>query len=277
MSTNRRHSKMLVITSLSFATVLIVAGASAQVVVSDPTWLRSSSVDPGGPGVWDIDAFPYSLPAPGTFTIPPTIPLGCGAATEVNNAAAALGGSPIQSLDNIRYFRQTFSLTTTSVRARIQAAVDNNCVVVLNGQEVGRELDFNADPWSDPYPELTIEADGSITGVNKFDETTPFTTGFVVGVNEIIMVVRNTTGGDCGGFGFRMEIEEVAVMGGDCDLQPALDAIDAVEAKLDANLDANVSSRASQASVDALEVKLDTLDVDFTPVLAGVDALEAKL
>ncbi|MEM7247487.1 MAG: LamG-like jellyroll fold domain-containing protein [Acidobacteriota bacterium] len=64
---------------------------------------------------------------------------------------------------------------------------------------------------------------------------------------------------------------------GDCDLQPALDATDAVEAKLDANLDANVSSRASQASVDALEVKLDTLDVDFTPVLAGVDALEAKL
>ncbi|MEM7247468.1 MAG: hypothetical protein AAF533_19185 [Acidobacteriota bacterium] len=78
----------------------------------------------------------------------------------------------------------------------------------------------------------------------------------------------------------------------DVDFMPVLDAVDAVEAKLDdetaftsdGELDAHaavlqvaIDSRASQVSVDALEVKLDSLDVDFMPVLDAVDAIEAKL
>ena len=57
-------------------------------------------------------------------------------------------------------------------------------------------------------------------------------------------------------------------------------SVDAIEGKLDASLDVAVSSRATQASVDAIEAKLDArLDatVSSRATQASVDAIEAKL
>jgi hypothetical protein len=76
--------------------------------------------------------------------------------------------------------------------------------------------------------------------------------------------------------------------GGDCDLTPVLDALEALEAKADTMeskadaLDALVATRASQASVDAIEVKVDSIDADVDVTVSSrasqdsVDALEVK-
>ena len=54
-------------------------------------------------------------------------------------------------------------------------------------------------------------------------------------------------------------------------------AVGAIEAKLDARLDATVSSRASQASVDALAGTADAINLSVAAVEAKLDVIEAKL
>jgi len=67
---------------------------------------------------------------------------------------------------------------------------------------------------------------------------------------------------------------------GGCDLVPVLAAIDLlevkndiIEAKLDASLDVAVSTRASQASVDALSVKLDLM----VSIVSGLEAKQCEI
>ena len=63
--------------------------------------------------------------------------------------------------------------------------------------------------WARPYSSLTINEDGSITNLSLFDPgaSTSFT-GWKVGQNELILVIRNpdTEGLNAGGIAFRMDV-----------------------------------------------------------------------
>ncbi|MEM7248945.1 MAG: LamG domain-containing protein [Acidobacteriota bacterium] len=179
------------------------------VVVSTTDWTLSTVTDPANSdATWPP---PYDpIPAVGTFTLGTVSPPTGGAVAQLVAAADAFDGGcqALAALNDIRYYRHTFELdTATGLQARIRIAVDNSLRLFLNGQEIGREVSGGS--WDPPYPELTIEPDGSITNVQLFDETFDFTTGWNVGVNEVIVAVRNTEDTDRGGFAFRMDFDDV--------------------------------------------------------------------
>lgn len=178
------------------------------IVVTNTSWTLSTvSVDGGPTGDWTPSGI--AAPAAGTFT------LGVSAASNTATSAAATMGAGTLALTatgNVHFYRKTFTLDPFSaVSANMSLAVDNDAIIFINGAEIAREVDFDAANWGTPLPSLTINSNGSISNVVKFDATAPFT-GFHAGLNDVVVAVRNpnSESGNAGGFAFRMDVATTA-------------------------------------------------------------------
>lgn len=190
------------------------ATLSAQVttVVTNTTDWKLSTVRTTGGGTGTWTTLPGSLPATASFTQTPVL-----SSVSVPSFIPALSADGLQAdggqgtPTGVQYFRTTFNLDLSGGKyvssAVLQAPVDNGVQIWLNGQEVARETSYHFSSWTAPYPGLTINADGSISGVQKFEGTFPFT-NWIDGTNEVVLAVRNpdSEGPNAGGIAFRMDV-----------------------------------------------------------------------
>lgn len=183
--------------------------ADSLVCVSDTSWRKSTVTTTSG-----ADSYPWpgaaSLPAAATFTLPVMIgqPYGYKTIEEVTGTDVIKTGSAIT------YFRKTFSLSVdTGVMARFRAYMDDGMEIYLNGILVSREDDRASANRLGVSHDLLLGADGStdngFMGGDPFDVVTTMRMDSLVktGTNELIVVIRNKTGGDLGGFSFRMDLK----------------------------------------------------------------------
>src|SRR5205085_12019865 len=118
------------------------------------------------------------------------------------------GAKALKANGGTCFYRSTFNLASVAgLKADLTLSVDNDAQVFINGQEVAREVDFDGANFSAPYEHLTINPDGSISNVRFFNLTNNFT-GWVAGVNEVVIAVRNPDGegANSGGLVFRMDL-----------------------------------------------------------------------
>ncbi len=176
-------------------------------VVSNTGWRQSTQVEtndthPGWPGS-------ASLPSPVTYTVPTSV------YTNVHVANVA-GSTSLFSGSGVRYYRTTFALPAfSSVAADVRVSVDNDVQILINGHELALvgSLDMR-NFLGPPHLQTYVGADGSVingaNGGDAFDRVAPsFPSSNWVsgGDNELVLVVRNLSGGDTGGLSFAMTIE----------------------------------------------------------------------
>ncbi len=182
------------------------------VVSNTGDWqLSTESVDGGGLGTWTAGAL--TLPAIGTYTLTPTTPAVAGINNAVNGFIG-MGAQPLAADNNVHFYRTEFFLSEfTALTAELTLAVDNGAAVFINGVEIAREESFVVDNWQFPLPALTINPDGTISDVVKFDSNLATFGGFVPGLNEIVVAVRNpnSENNPAGGFGFKLLVSTDAV------------------------------------------------------------------
>lgn len=199
------NNKALVVLVLLLGVVSL--SAETLTLVSNTTqWRQSTTYTvndtyPGWPGV-------SSLPSVGTFTIVPT-------AGGLANVVA--GSTAIYSANSIRYYRATFVLPTISdITADLQISVDNDVHIFINGQWLALEGSLAAENFSSlPHHRVFVDSNTNVvngySGGQAFDSTvsTFADSNWLVGTNEIILAVRNLSGGDAGAFSFRMDLNYV--------------------------------------------------------------------
>ncbi len=181
-------------------------------ITSDPAEWKLSTVRHSGGAVGNW--VPTSDPLPDAATFTQDAP--AGSSSNILQAAADIGLPGILRGDGgggqptgVQYYRTTFELAPfTDIAARIVLAVDNGAAVYINGQLIARETSYSTDNWQRPYSSLVIGPDGSISNVTLFDQVASSFTGWRVGVNELILAIRNpdSEGLNAGALAFRMDI-----------------------------------------------------------------------
>ena len=198
------------VTNTGGGTVSLVAAGVNQSVVSDGTWKLSTSSDSGGAsGTWAGPFRPGSQPLPAAGTYTNGVVVGYAGGIDGSDETGVGGGAKaLKANGGTFFYRSTFNLASVAgLKADLTLSVDNDAQVFINGQEVARETDFDGANFSSPFEHLTINPDGSISNVRFFNLTNNFT-GWVAGVNEIVIAVRNPDGegANSGGFVFRMDL-----------------------------------------------------------------------
>lgn len=207
-----RHFGTLVAAAVAatFIATAPAAQAGALTVVSNTTdWTQSTTVTADIGGTWaGVTGGAAGLPGVGTFTLIPGTP--CGSCSAIPGATSLFSGS------NIRYFRSEFTLASfSSIAADIQLTVDNAIQIFINGNELALESDILVQNFVAPAHRIGIDTAGTVTngflGGDSFDTfaATFAASNWNAGTNEIVLAVRNTGGGDAGGFAFRMDLVTV--------------------------------------------------------------------
>ena len=183
----------------------LVSAAQAQTVAvgSSASWKESTVTTSGGSdGTWTNPTL--ALPGSNTFTNAVTV-----GTSVASPAATALGVTGIYSGAGVTYYSTTFNLASfSSVTASLNFAVDNNMAIWINGSYVADAAQFVTAEWLSPLPSFSIAASGAIQNTNKIDQTAGSFNGFKTGTNTVVLAVRNTDGGDSGGFAFLMNVNE---------------------------------------------------------------------
>lgn len=180
---------------------------SCLTVVSDNTWMKSTTVTPSNlfgywPGV-------SSLPDVVTFTDPVVLgqPYGYPSINSIE------GTDVISSGNSVAYFRKEFSLTSTKdLDARLLLTVDDQADIYLNGHRVALTTAFGRPNYKFPAHDAKFNnmvVFNGFMGGDSYDMVTAanLDTLLKTGNNEVILAVRNLGRvGDKGGFSFRMDI-----------------------------------------------------------------------
>ncbi len=191
----------------------LVAPVNTTVVSNTTDWQLSTVSTPGGgTAPWSGAATEPVVPGAGTFTLTPVVLTNAvGSFPGLSSAATqyGMGTQAIQADNGVRYYRTTFQLEAfEDIAAQIDLAVDNGAAIFINGVEVARETDFAVATFSSPFQSLEILQDGTILA-DGFNTTAGNFNGFVTGLNEIILAVRNpsTENNPAGGFAFKMQVQ----------------------------------------------------------------------
>jgi hypothetical protein len=181
-------------------------------VASTPTeWMRSTVRRSGGTSGTDWTPTADPLPAASTFTET------ASAATDSNILAAGsdlglgtlLGQGGDNTATGVQYYRTTFQIDPTwgPISANITLASNRGAQIFINGVEVARETTWSSADWTWPYSTLSIDPDGTISGVTLFDWVAASFKAWKPGTNEVIIAVRNADDSTAtGGIAFRMDI-----------------------------------------------------------------------
>ncbi len=168
-------------------------------------WTRSTVVEyndthPGWPGV-------TALPDESTYTEPVLL-------YTDGHVNSIPGTTTIQSLEGIRFYRTEFSLPElANVFADLQMTVDNDVQIFINGHELALEGSLAGENFSGLGLGLYVDGPNVLNGHvarNPFDSVAGSfpTSNWLEGTNELVLVIRNLSGGDRGGFAFRMEVND---------------------------------------------------------------------
>lgn len=190
---------------------LIGAKEYTSSIVSDANWALSTAVTTA-----TANSYPWpgagSVPAANTFTKPVVLeqPYGFVSISTVD------GSEVIKSESGVTYYRKEFNLSeNTGINVRFRMFVDDNMQIFINGQSVALEDGMGVVNFRTANHDLLIKDDNSIVngnaGGDAFDFVTTITMDniFQVGVNDIILAIRNRTSKpDLGGFSFRMDIDK---------------------------------------------------------------------
>ena len=177
-----------------------------SVIVSNTNWFESTiTAAPGGTSPW-TGVTAVSIPPDGTFTTPAA--LGATVITPVSGSQEMFAGN------DVRFFRYTFDLQCIDIStALFEATVDNQIQIFVNDNDIALEDDLAVENFFFPASTVLVNNAGvnvnGASGGQVFDFVTALNTGaiFVLGTNEIVVAVRNTSGGDVGGWSFKLTIE----------------------------------------------------------------------
>ena len=185
---------------------------SSLVVNSGSDWKESTVVDYNSytgqfwPGT-------SNLPAVSTYTLTPTI--------NAYSVTVIPGTQGMYSLNDVRFFRKTFSLSSNQdVKATFLASVDNSVQIFVNGVAVALEGHADGSNFSGTtFHRLVMNENGLNTtggpGFDAFDQITGSSASslFVAGENEIVLAVRNFSNTDRGAVSFQATIENQSPVG----------------------------------------------------------------
>ncbi len=187
-----------------------VADTSTQnclTVVSDNTWMKSTTVSPSNfSGFWPGAV---SLPSVATFTDPVMMgqPYGYPSINTIE------GTDVIKTGHSVTYFRKEFSLTNTNdLYVRMLITADDQAEIYLNGHRTALISTFGRPNFKFPAHDAkftnAVVSNGHLGG-DPFDVVSiaDLDTVLQAGTNELIVAVRNLgKPSDIGGFSFRMDI-----------------------------------------------------------------------
>jgi hypothetical protein len=196
--------------TLGFALALsLSAPANAAVIsiVSNTTDWRLSTFTATN------DAVPWPgwlapLPDAATYTLTPV--RGAGHVHNVGGDAINLAAG-----NGIRFYRTVFSLPAfTALTADVRMSVDNDMHIFVNGNPLALEGSLLLANFADAQDHrLFVAENGAVTngflGGQIFDSVTspfPQSNWNSGGANEIVLVVRNLSGGDAGGLSFGIQV-----------------------------------------------------------------------
>ncbi len=174
------------------------------------TFKKSTSETPSSyNGNWNGVSGVY--PAAGTFTLAPVV----GQPYSYVSLDPVPGATVIKTGNNTTYYRTTFDITKKNMlNARFRMNVDDAMEIYINGILVAREGNTSKTNWRTPFHDLKFHQNGSVSngfmGGDAFDFVTfsNIEDVFSVGVNELVLVIRNQPKvGDAGGFSFRMDLD----------------------------------------------------------------------
>ena len=176
-------------------------------VVSDNTWMKSTTVSPSNfSGFWPGA---ISLPSGATFTDPVMMgqPYGYPSINTIE------GTDVIKTGHSVTYFRKEFSLTNTNdLDVRMLISVDDQADIYLNGHRVALITSFGRPNYKFPAHDAKFNnplVSNGFMGGDSYDVVTTanLDTLLKTGVNELTLAIRNLgKAGDKGGFSFRMDI-----------------------------------------------------------------------
>lgn len=174
-------------------------------ITSATNWKQSTQVDYN-------DAVPWggvsSLPAPGTFTLPTEV------YTDPHVQSVGWGATTLYAGPGVRYFQGLLNIPeVASIAADLGISVDNDVEIYINRHLLVREGSLDPENFGAPHLSVSLgfagQVDNGSFGNQPFDwaaPTFPATNWISGGVNEVILVVRNLSGTDSGGFSFVMNI-----------------------------------------------------------------------
>ncbi|WP_417592369.1 T9SS type A sorting domain-containing protein [Owenweeksia hongkongensis] len=175
---------------------------------SDSTWELSTEK---GSSDWGGDWFgATSLPHDSTYTLMAMVgqPYPWGGIPVLDSTEA------IKADNNVSFYRKNITLTSTvDLNARIRMYMDDGAEVYINGHLILREENTELANWSGVPHDVRYHASGTITngyaGNQMFDYAVGVSldTIFVVGVNEVVVALRNLKGAaNKGGFSFMLDV-----------------------------------------------------------------------
>lgn len=181
-------------------------------IPSDSTWEQSTYVEQSYWGV-NGDWFGVSmLPHDSTYSLMASVgqPYSWGGIPVLDSTM------PIKAENNIRFFRKKFILTSlVDLQARIRMYMDDDAEIYVNGHLLVREENVDSKNWAaDGMPhDIRYFDDGTMTNGyashQMFDhvESVSLDTVFKIGVNEVVVVLRNLHGKtNKGGFSFMLDV-----------------------------------------------------------------------
>ena len=185
-----------------------------DVFTNTTDWSESTHTENGGvSGDWaGLGALPGAVTT-ASFSIATSVYVGTTVESVTGTDVVLAAG------DDVRFFRTTFDLGSfTSVTADLRVNVDNDVEVYLNGDLVAFQGDQTSDSFTNPAHYASIASDGTVTNgsgplgaLDSFDSVSGPFVGWNQGENELILAVRNVTGGDTGGFAFAGQFTTAAV------------------------------------------------------------------
>ncbi len=175
---------------------------------SDSTWELSTEKEPSD---WGGDWFgALSLPDDSTYTLMAMVgqPYPWGGIPVLDSTEA------IKADNNVSFYRKKITLTSTvDLQARIRMYMDDGAEVYVNGHLLVREENVELANWSGVPHDVKYHSGGGVTngysGNQMFDyaASASLDTIFVVGVNEVVVALRNLKGAaNKGGFSFMLDV-----------------------------------------------------------------------
>ncbi len=187
----------------------IISTVDTVTVVTDTSWRQSTSITLAG-----ADQYPWLgnngiLPPVSSFSLPVVL----GQPYRWHTMENVTGASVIKAPGTISYYRTTFNLSINSGRtARFRSYMDDGIEIYINGKWLAREQDRLPENYKGVSHDLFITSSGTYIngyqGGQIFDTVNqiPLDSVLVQGQNELIIVLRNKSGGDLGGLSFRMDL-----------------------------------------------------------------------
>ncbi len=189
--------------------LIIIATDDTTTVVTDTSWRQSTSITLAG-----ADQYPWLgnngiLPPVSSFTMPVTT----GQPYRWNSIENVSGASVLKAPAAISYYRTTFDIDVHLSRTvRFRSFMDDGIEIYLNGHMLAREEDRLPENYKGIQHDLMMKSSG--TFINGYNQGHPFDTVhrismdsvLVQGTNELIIVLRNKSQGDAGGFSLRMDL-----------------------------------------------------------------------